>query len=300
MGIVYKMEGQDAAIALGHKLVDPQRAKRVEDWISFLSAQELPLLTCFRGGLRSQITQTWVQESGQKVDRIEGGYKAIRTELSKVLEQPLSGIIVTGYTGSGKTRFLRSLAHRAVIDLEELAHHRGSAFGALGEAQPTQINFENALAIKIQKARYRVITEDESRLIGFCKIPHFEHYQSLPRIFLEAPVEERAQNIWNEYVKDSLHEAGKAALAASLFSVRKRLGGLAYQNIQGKMMHGFLHPTYEENRPWIMELLEVYYDKLYEHSMSQEPIFRGNASECREWLRTQTDLLSAHSTDHSG
>lgn len=295
IGIEYKTKGQDAAIALGHTLVDPHREELIRQWKAFLGAQKIPLLTCFRGGLRSQTTQAWLKESGFEAQRLEGGTKALRQALLALLEKPLRGFVLAGLTGSGKTKFLRTLAGPQVIDLEDLANHRGSAFGAMPSAQPAQQSFENALAVKLLRANHRVILEDESRMIGKIYCPIFEGAQGLPRIFLETPFEERVRNIWEEYVANQNPQL-QQNLEASLLSVKARMGGLAYQSILGKMRIALVNPTFERCQPWIAELLENYYDKLYRHSLPESYAFRGNAQECRAWLE-QTNFFSAHATN---
>ena len=56
VGICYRLEGPDAAVALGHSLVSGQtRQDRIERWLRFLRQNPEAHLYCFRGGQRSAI-----------------------------------------------------------------------------------------------------------------------------------------------------------------------------------------------------------------------------------------------------
>ena len=151
VGTCYKTSGQDAAIELGHKLVSGLvKARRVESWLHFFKQHPEAVLYCFRGGLRSRITQQWLSEHGVGVPRVQGGYKALRRFVLEQLEQLpqcYQALVISGRTGSGKTRFLQHYQQKT--DLECLANHRGSAFGPQVTPQPTQIAFENALAVDL-------------------------------------------------------------------------------------------------------------------------------------------------------
>ncbi|MBP8119095.1 MAG: tRNA 2-selenouridine(34) synthase MnmH, partial [Shewanella sp.] len=131
VGTCYKQFGQQAAIALGHSLVNgPIKQQRIEAWASYVKANPNAYLYCFRGGLRSQLTQQWLKEAGIEVPYIQGGYKAMRQYLIGVIEaaptqQPL--LSLSGMTGCGKTDFL--LQRKEAVDLEGIANHRGSSFG---------------------------------------------------------------------------------------------------------------------------------------------------------------------------
>ena len=151
VGLQYKQKGQDAAIVLGHALVSGEiKAQRVAQWVKF--AQEHPegYLYCFRGGLRSRISQQWLADAGLPYPRIIGGYKAMRSFLIEKLNTSIAAskfVLVAGFTGCGKTEVIQNLD--AAIDLEKLAHHRGSSFGKHATDQPVQIDFDNLLAIAL-------------------------------------------------------------------------------------------------------------------------------------------------------
>ena len=174
VGLCYKQQGSIAATTLGHQLVSGDtRDQRIARWTDFLRTQPKAHLYCWRGGQRSEIAQLWLKEAGFEVPRINGGYKALRQYLLRCFEHIAPLIVVSGYTGVGKTDFINQFSES--IDLEALAHHRGSAFGKRVSPQPVQADFENSLAIDLLKkkhAEHFLFVEDESRLIGRIQVPH--------------------------------------------------------------------------------------------------------------------------------
>jgi len=189
VGCMYKNEGEDAAVELGHSLVNGEiKAARVKGWVDFCRANPNDSngsgmsggdadprqghLFCFRGGLRSQTVQRWIEEeTGIHYPLVQGGYKAMRTFLMDELERwsverPSSSssssssssqlIVVCGKTGSGKTRAIDELRGYGSVDLEGHARHRGSAFGSLPgpgvNGQPSQIDFENSVVVALLRA----------------------------------------------------------------------------------------------------------------------------------------------------
>jgi len=145
IGTCYKNKGQEKAIELGHELVQGQvKQARIDAWLNFIKNNPNGALYCFRGGLRSQITQQWIYEaSGINYPRIKGGYKALRRflidETDRIMNK-VTPIIVGGQTGCGKTLLLNKIQHQ--IDLEGLANHRGSAFGNTTTEQPSKLTLK--------------------------------------------------------------------------------------------------------------------------------------------------------------
>jgi tRNA 2-selenouridine synthase len=286
IGIEYKNKGQQAAIELGHRLVNgPLRRERTEAWVRFIADHASPIIYCFRGGLRSQIVQAWLKEEGLEVPIVEGGYKALRRFLLNALEERLTHIqftLVCGPTGSGKSRYLRHQG-KAYLDLEALARHRGSAFGALPIAQPNQTDFENTLAIellRLAETGQAVLVEDESHLIGRVSLPKalLEKMRSSPRLKLEVPLEERVENIFQDYILNSTLGAGADLSRFDHFSgavkaISRRLGGLrakeALEDIENSRREFENTGDLNSNRVWIRKLLIWYYDPLYEHSSNK-------------------------------
>ena len=201
VGICYKEKGNEQAIKLGHTLVSGDVKKnRVQAWNDFIQASPDAKLYCFRGGQRSKISQVWLSEAEKNIVRLRGGYKAFRNFLLESIEEApkhFKPIILGGRTGSGKTILLKKLQN--AIDLEGLANHRGSSFGRKLTQQPTQINFENALAYelieKIDKGFSHLIFEDEGSNVGSIYMPkNFVNFLSqAPLIILQTPNKERGE-----------------------------------------------------------------------------------------------------------
>ncbi len=289
IGLVYKTKGQSAAIELGHQLVSgPVKAERLKSWLEFLDRHENASVFCFRGGLRSQTVQTWLSLEGREVAIISGGYKALRQFCLQSLDNLVSRLdfqVVSGPTGSGKTAYLKSTGGRS-IDLEALAGHRGSAFGALSVRQPTQVDFENALALELLRLSQEsgpILIEDESRQIGHRLVPAalFAKMQSSPKIILRVPIEVRVEGILNDYVlKSPLGISGDVAQFSnfkdSVQAISRKLGGARTQEIlqdlETSQNEFVLSHTLDSNRVWIRKLLEWYYDPYYEFSFSRRSL----------------------------
>ena len=294
VGICYQEQGQNAAIELGHRLVSGSiKAERIAAWQRFVIDYPDGYLFCFRGGLRSRLTQQWIRESGRDYPLIEGGYKALRRFLIDRLEALTAQAdfrIISGRTGTGKTRVLNRLPNP--IDLEGLANHRGSSFGREVTPQPTQIDFENRLAVAMLKAHHitggPVYLEDESRLVGRCALPHSlrERMAKAPLLVLEQPMEERIRIIREDYVVKMAadharrvgHEAGwwsfEDYLLSALDRIRKRLGGERHQSLRYLMLDALenqrVNGDVGGHDRWIQQLLENYYDPMYDYQMQQK------------------------------
>lgn len=312
VGTCYKERGQAAAIALGHELVSGDvKERRIEAWLQFARRHPEGYLYCFRGGMRSAICQQWMRESGVHYPRVIGGYKAMRRYLIDQLER-LSAeqdfVILAGHTGAAKTVVLNERDN--AIDLEGLANHRGSAFGNHVAGQPSQIDFENHLAVAALKQHHRhagapLLLEDESRLIGRRSLPlaFREAMDRAPVVVMEVPLEERTLHSFNNYILDKLGEwqsargeaEGFACFAAdlrdSLYRVRRRLGGERYQQLsvilEEALQHHELTGDADGHREWIRRLLRDYYDPMYEYQMSRKEdrvIFRGSREEVHHYL----------------
>lgn len=311
IGKQYKDAGQDEAIELGLKLATPEiRAQRLADWKAFVEKHPDGYLYCFRGGLRSRTAQAWLKEQGIDYPLIVGGYKAMRRFLIEQLAisvQQIPFVILSGLTGSGKTRVLQKTPWH--IDLEGLANHRGSAFGCdVDDFQPTPINFENALSIAALKYRHNnpqsgVLLEDEGKLIGRLLLPQDFHQKMIksPRIFLERSTAERVDIIREDYIsanwphyQQRYGDAAEAQFSAfvldNLARIRKRLGGERHQDIHDLFSdaldelfasgdsHGFDRG--------IQRLLLEYYDPMYQYQLQKKPVevvFRGDESEILDW-----------------
>lgn len=280
IGLIYKHSGQATALQRGHKLVSGTvREERIGRWLSELKKSPQAIIYCFRGGLRSQIVQSWLHESGVDVPIVAGGYKALRRFLLESLQQSVSRLnfaVVSGPTGSGKTHFLYRSGH-PFLDLERLAGHRGSVFGQLEMPQPCQVDFENALAVellKLSKQSQPILIEDESRMIGRRVIPEylFLKMQESPKTLVEIHFDQRVENIFTDYILNSSlgkhQDKGKfEEFRQAVRKISRKLGGLRTQEIlrdlDASEREFLVNQSLTSNRVWIAKLLEWYYDPLY-------------------------------------
>ncbi|GGM26827.1 tRNA 2-selenouridine(34) synthase MnmH [Pseudomonas asuensis] len=313
VGTCYKLKGQQAALELGHSLVSGRiKEARIQAWADFARNNPEGYLYCFRGGLRSQIAQQWLlSEAGIAYPRVAGGYKALRTFLMESLLQAVEEcrfVLVGGMTGTGKTEVIAQLDDS--VDLEGHANHRGSSFGKRATLQPSQIDFENSLAIDLLKRRAngqgRFVLEDESRLIGRCSLP-FELHQAMqhfPMVWLEDTLEGRVERILKDYVVDLAAEFSREhgqdngfslfaeQLRKSLSNIAKRLGGERYQRLDEIMGEALAVQLSSgdvgQHREWIRALLAEYYDPMYAYQRENKSgriLFAGNQQEVVTYLK---------------
>ncbi|MFT5706206.1 MAG: tRNA 2-selenouridine synthase [Oceanospirillaceae bacterium] len=314
VGTCYKEFGQEQAIALGRKLVTPQlQTQRTQTWLNFSKDNPTGYLYCFRGGLRSKISQQWLQESGVDYPFIEGGYKAMRRFLIDELENSIAQLpmmLISGRTGCGKTRLLTELTN--TIDLEGLANHRGSSFGAAANNQPSQIDFENAISSQLLKQRYQqspsktVYLEDEGRLIGSLTLPISlkAKMETLNHITLETPLEQRIDFAVEDYIislMDTFLQTLKPDTAIellanrhrqSLFKIRKRLGQERYLVAcelldKGISAHQNQNST-AQYRDFIELVLTQYYDPMYDYQLTKKQnrcLFSGNSEQIQQYIQ---------------
>lgn len=314
VGICYKEKGNEEAVKLGYQLVSGEiKNARIQAWICHLKKYPNSLLYCYRGGLRSQISQQWITEAtGKEVVRLEGGYKAFRNYLITELEPSQlksKPILISGYTGSGKTILIRKLPN--AIDLEEIANHRGSSFGKQVTPQPTQINFENNLAYALIRHRHKayqyMILEDEGKNIGRCFLPKSlaAYFSSGDLVIVKTSLEERVKITMDDYVYQSQRiylgeyseEQGLIEWANyirdSMNKIKKRLGDDRYRRITE-----LFEQAYEEQKNtgscslhanWVESLLKDYYDPMYQHQIQKKEnriIFEGDTAEVLAYLES--------------
>ena len=282
VGLRYKQNGSTAAVRLGLQLMGPEFDRYFDQLLS-LSKNRPVLIHCWRGGLRSHIASTLLAWNNQPVHLLTGGYKTYRTWALEQLQHAPAMRVLGGHTGSGKTELLHRLQAEGIpaLDLEGLAHHKGSAFGGLGQKeQPSNEQFENTLALALWWHRRLngtapIWVENESRNIGKCALPN-GFYRSLseaPVLAVEVSREQRAERLLNEY-----GHFDKALLSEKTAALQRRMGPQHEKAAQEALA---------ENRmmDWMLILLD-YYDKAYEHGR----LGRNIESQEFDWSQTEASF----------
>ncbi|HUX83695.1 MAG TPA: tRNA 2-selenouridine(34) synthase MnmH [Chitinophagaceae bacterium] len=260
IGTIYFQEGREVAIRRGLDFFGVKMGAMAEIVRATVKSDTL-LIHCWRGGMRSS-TVAWLMEtSGYRVFTLRGGYKAYRNLVLQAFTQPYQLLILGGFTGSGKTDLLRDWenAGGTMIDLENIACHRGSAFGAgPGMVQPGQEMFENLLAEALWKASGTapIWLEDESQSIGKMILPpaFWQQMRNAPVLFLDIPFEERL-----DYLERTYGSLGREWISVGMDRVRKRLGGTQTKQALDFLATGNLRECFR--------ILLRYYDGYYGKSI---------------------------------
>lgn len=288
IGTIYKRQSREQAIKIGLDFFGSKMRNMVEEaekiikrnklkvavliknnkpdstYNSELKPQTTVFIHCWRGGMRSSAVAWLLELYGFNVYLLEGGYKAYRNWVLEQFKKEYELNIIGGFTGSGKTTIIHQLqkSGERVINLEGLANHKGSAFGALGQSpQPRQEMFENLLAGELHMLmtddRERPIwIEDESQRIGILNIPpaFWKTMRTKPVYFINIPFNERLGYITNEY---GCHE--KEMLVNAIIRIQKRLGPLETKTAVGYLL--------ENNHYECFSILLSYYDKHYSKAL---------------------------------
>lgn len=269
IGTLYQKQGREPAILKGLDFALP----KVFDYLASLEkvARSKTIgLHCWRGGLRSEMMAEVFSRAGYRVYLLEGGYKAYRRFIRDAFSAQAKIIVLGGYTGCGKTDILKALARlgQQVIDLESLASHKGSVFGALGQGhQPTNEQFENELynlwsGMDLSR---RIWLEDESRSIGRVALPPpvYNHISNAGMVKVILDKKLRISRLVDEYAGFD-----KELLASALLRIREGLGGTRY-NLAMEALD-------KDGFAVVADLVLDYYDKAYQKSIDKR--------QCREIL----------------
>ncbi len=263
VGTSFKQDSPRDAFLLGLDLVGTKMATYIRQ-LDKVSTGNSIVCYCWRGGQRSQSMSWLFEKAGYVVQYIEGGYKAYRNYIRSAFEsQKYPLIVLGGRTGCGKSEILRALESQGqqMIDLEELAHHKGSAFGAINEPdQPSIEHFENKLYYEINKLNHNdwIWVENESRLIGSVHIYEgfWNQLKEAPLIYIDFPVKERFDYILRTYGNYPIED-----LKASFDRVKKRLGPNLYKNA--------IEALNDNDLPGATQIALDYYDKSYNYMLER-------------------------------
>ena len=265
IGTTYKQKSREAAIKIGLPFFGTKMhgmIEQVEQWVAGYEKtngkKPAILVHCWRGGMRSAAVAWLLDLYGFKTEQLTGGYKAYRNWVLAQFEKNYTMKVLGGYTGSGKTEILLQLRKSKipVVDLEGLANHKGSAFGAIGQQeQHSQEQFENILAAALFDANSKhpyFWIEDESQRIGTNMLPmsFFKNLRGSICYFIDIPFASRLKFIVEGYGKFSV-----ADLIAATLRIQKKLGGLETKTAVNHLV--------ENNIEAAFAILLKYYDKVY-------------------------------------
>ncbi|MFM8565041.1 MAG: tRNA 2-selenouridine(34) synthase MnmH [Bacteroidota bacterium] len=263
IGTVYKQQSPAKAVRIGLKYAGLRMAELVAEVDALVKRDSSPLgVYCWRGGQRSGSVAWLLRTAGYEVNRWDGGYKAYRGRVLECWGTARPYLVLAGLTGSGKTEVLRAMRDLGgpVLDLEGLAHHKGSAFGQIGELpQPSNEQFENDGALRLAEldGQPRIWIEDESRSIGriWLQQSFFAHKKSAPVVLLERSLDERIERLVAAYGLASRDE-----LAETFVRISKRLGD---QNARAAVDH-----VRQGNLSDAARIALHYYDRTYAESVA--------------------------------
>lgn len=264
VGTIYKQKGREQALLRALEITGPKMANYVIQAKSILPfSKDIQIgVYCWRGGMRSS-SMSWLFDlAGMQTKTLTKGYKAYRKHILSGFSAAKELLVLGGYTGSGKSEILRVLSqNNQVSDIEKWAHHKGSAFGFIGEIdQPTSEQFENDLGFEwlgfdLNKT---IWLEDESRTIGKVYMPEnlFSKIRNSNLIFIDIPKEHRISNLIKIYA-----DTDQTQLKIALDKIIKRLGGLNYKSAILALEKGDYHT--------VADICLAYYDKAYQYGMEK-------------------------------
>ena len=262
VGTIYVQQAAFSAKKIGAALVARNVAAHLEGPLAAHDGAWRPLIYCWRGGQRSGAFATILRQVGWRAETIEGGYRAYRRMVTAALYEGTIAhrlIVLEGHTGTAKTDILHLLAARGIqmLDLEGLAAHRGSVFGALSRPQPTQKGFESALMrglAGLDPAR-PVVVEAESSKIGNLLIPpaFWKAMRKAPRLRMEAPLEARAAYLARAY----------ADISEDAAQLEHILSGLIPHQGRERVKHWQAMARAGAVQELAQELMERHYDPSY-------------------------------------
>ena len=299
VGTIYKQVSSFDAKKIGAALVSANISRHIGSILQDRPRNWKPLVYCWRGGGRSGSLAHVLAQIGWKVGQLDGGYKAYRRAILEelpTLPARFDWRVVCGMTGTGKSQLLRALKAQGaqVLDLEELAAHRGSVLGNLPDApQPAQKMFESRVwhALKHLSPDQPVFVESESRKIGKLRVPAelIDAMWQSACVVIEAPIPVRVALLKDEYV----HFLSDAKLLNAQLDCLRALHG-------GDIINQWQNMAHDGNWDQLTEeLLVRHYDPAYTRAivnhyprLPQATHFKLNAYSSDAIDRLAADILA--------
>ncbi len=275
VGTLYKQVSRKEAMLEGLRIVGPKMASFVHD-ASTLAKKQTIGIYCWRGGMRSGSVAILLDMAGFDVLVLNGGYKGYRQYTADLVSKPWPLRVISGSTGSGKTEILLALKDlgEQVLDLEGLAHHKGSAFGGLMQpSQPTSEHMQNILAdeLRVMDDKRRIWVEDESMNIGSAFLPDtfWNHLHQSPLYIVERSKNVRIKRLSSEYGM-----ADKLMVIERIERIRKKLGGQSTKDAVAFVEVGDVESA--------TNILLRYYDKAYGTSIADRQQYFKHSIQCSD------------------
>jgi tRNA 2-selenouridine synthase len=268
VGTIYKQQSAFEANKIGAAMIARRIAEHIDNSFSKYPKEWKPLIYCWRGGGRSGAMAHILGKIGWHAHIVQGGYKAYRRHVVaqlKEIPQKFQFKVISGPTGSGKSKLLEQIEKQGgqVLDLEALAHHKGSVLGITAQAQPSQKWFETQIHEKLSRfdTNKVVFVESESRKVGRLHLPDdlLIQMRQSPCIEIQASLEERVAFLIDDY---AVYIQNPELLIKQLSFIKEFLGAQVLESWKTLIQEGKWHQL-------VSELLEKHYDPLYQRSHQQ-------------------------------
>ena len=285
IGFIYKQKSKNDAKLKGASYVCLNASKHIFELNRLCKIGSKIAIYCARGGQRSSSLATIFSNIGYRVYKLQDGYKGFRSKVTRYLEEmPHKNFIVLGgNTGCGKSELIRALPNS--IDLEGMANHLGSTFGAVKGEQPSQKEFQNRLFFKLLKLDIDspIFIEGESKRIGKIVLPDllYKRMGESTRVEITAPIEQRVQRIMKDYINID---------DEFFYYCMERITPYIQKNIKEEVIEYYK----KRDLAKVAEILLIdYYDKVYKKPIRIDySISNKNQEEALKSLKNISDSLS--------